>query len=244
MIFFNQDRAAVQVGGFLTGMMKFAAGIPQGRRFIMDTFIAGMHALKIIMESVCPTSCTFLPPFAREALDGTWWQLSGSSIQNLLNLSPTNIVDSVRLCLQLGWYEQARALACSSLLHLPAFHDTVRCMEALGELALGPLFFVDDIVAIYPDADSVNLMTQGGLQLFTELTKAEFNFGPGKIATMACFKAPPAEFNVESYNFLGIEKTPNFNMDYRLNIICAKGCACFDKFYHLAETSGFSINDF
>ena len=36
-------------------------------------------------------------------------------------------------------------------------------MEALGELALGPLFFVDDIVAIYPDADYVNLMTQGGL---------------------------------------------------------------------------------
>ena len=239
--FFNQDTAAVQVGGFLTGMMKFAAGIPQGRRFSLHTFTAGMHALKIIMESVCPTSCTFLPPFACEALDGTWWQLSGSSIQNLLNLSPTNIVDSVRLCLQLGWYEQARALACSSLLHLPAFHDRVRCMEALGELALGPLFFVDDIVAIYPDADSVNLMTQGGLQLFTELTKAEFNFGPGKTATMACFEAPPAEFNVESYKLLGVEVTPNFNMDHRLNIICAKGRACFDEFCHLAETSGFSI---
>ena len=163
MIFFNQDRAAVQVGGFLTGMMKFAADIPQGRRFSLHTFTAGMHALKIIMESVCPTSCTFLPPFAREALDGTWWQLSGSSIQNLLSLRPTNIKDSVRLCLQLGWYEQARALACSSLLHLPAFHDRVRCMEALGELALVPLFFINDIVAIYPDADSVKLMTQGGL---------------------------------------------------------------------------------
>ena len=238
--FFNEDRAAVQVGGFLTGMMKFAAGIPQGRRFSLHTFTAG-HALKIIMESVCPTSCTFLPPFARKALDGTWWQLSGSSIQNLLNLSPTNIVDSVRLCLQLGWYEQARALACSSLLHLPAFHDRVRCMEALGELALGPLFFVDDIVAIYPDADSVNPMTQGGLQLFTELTKAEFNFAPAKTATMACFEAPPAEFNVESYKLLGVEVTPNFNMDHRLNIICAKGRACFDEFYHLAETSGFSI---
>ena len=114
-------------------------------------------------------------------------------------------------------------------------------MEALGELALGPLFFIDDIVAIYPDADCVNLMTQGGLQLFTELTKAEFNFGPGKTATMACFEAPPAEFNVESYKLLGIEVTPNFNMGHRLNIICAKGRACFDEFYHLAAISGFSI---
>ena len=30
-------------------------------------------------------------------------------------------------------------------------------------------------------------------------------------------------------------------MDHRLNIICTKGRACFDEFYHLAETSGFSI---
>ena len=241
--FFDQDRAAVQVGGFLTGLMKFAAGIPQGRRFSLHTFTAAMRALRMIMESTCPTSCTILPPFAREALETTWERLASPKLDDARRpyLHPTIIAESVRMCLEAGCYDMARMLACSCLQQLPLFHDRVRCMEALGKIALGPLFFVDDIVAVYPDATSVDTITNGGLQLFTQMTKTEFNFGPGKTATMACFNAPPADFHVDRYKLLGIEVGPDFCFEQRLNIVCAKGRACFDEFYHLAESSGFSI---
>ena len=59
--------------------------------------------------------------------------------------------------------------------------------------------------------------------------------------TMACFKAPPADFHVGRYKLLGIEVGPDFCFEQRLNIVTAKGRACFDEFYHLAESSGFSI---
>lgn len=55
--FLDQDRAAVQVGGFLSGLMKFAAGIPQGRRFSLHTFTAAMHAPRMVMESVLALFC-------------------------------------------------------------------------------------------------------------------------------------------------------------------------------------------
>ena len=243
MIFFDRDRAAVQVGGFLTGLMKFAAGIPQGRRFSLHTFTAAMHALRMIMESVCPTSCTILPPFAREALETTWERLATPKLDDAWRpyLRPSIIAESVRGCLEAGWYDMARALACSCLQQLPLFHDRVRCMEALGKIALGPLFFVDDIIAVYPDATSIDTLTNGGLQSFTRMTRTEFNFGPGKTATMACFNAPPADFHVDRYKLLGIEVGPDFCFEQRLNIVTAKGRACFDEFYHLAESSGFSI---
>ena len=241
--FFDRDRAAVQVGGFLTGLMKFAAGIPQGRRFSLHTFTAAMHALRMIMESVCPTSCTILPPFAREALETTWERLATPKLDDAWRpyLHPSIIAESVRGCLEAGWYDMARVLACSCLQQLPLFHDRVRCMEALGKIALGPLFFVDDIIAVYPDATSIDTLTNGGLQSFTRMTRTEFNFGPGKTATMACFNAPPADFHVDRYKLLGIEVGPDFCFEQRLNIVTAKGRACFDEFYHLAESSGFSI---
>ena len=56
--------------------MKFAAGIRRDAASAFHTFTAAMHALRMIMESVCPTSCTILPPFAREALETTWERLA------------------------------------------------------------------------------------------------------------------------------------------------------------------------
>ena len=155
--------------------MKFAAGIPQGRRFSLHTFTAAMHALRMIMESVCPTSCTILPPFAREALETTWERLATPKLDDAWRpyLHPSIIAESVRGCLEAGWYDMARVLACSCLHQLPLFHDRVRCMEALGKIALGPLFFVDDIIAVYPDATSIDALTNGGLQSFTSSTLAQ-----------------------------------------------------------------------
>ena len=71
-------------------------------------------------------------------------------------------------------------------------------------------------------------MTNGGLQLFTRMTKTEFNFGPGKTATMACFHATPADFHADRYKLLGIEVALDFCFEQQLNIVvCAKGRACF-----------------
>ena len=96
--FLDQDRAAVQVGGFLSGLMKFAAGIPQGRRFSLHTFTAAMHALRMIMDSACPA--LFCP-----------------RLQERPYLHLSIIAESVRGCLEAGWYDMARmwhAHVCSS----------------------------------------------------------------------------------------------------------------------------------
>ena len=50
--FFAQDHAVVVLTGFLSNMMCFAAGIPQGRRLSMHAFTASMQALRSSRRSL------------------------------------------------------------------------------------------------------------------------------------------------------------------------------------------------
>ena len=241
--FFQQDHAVVLLGGFMSDMFRVAAGIPQGRRFSMHAFMTSMHVLKEIMESVVSTSSTLLPQFAREALEGCWTHLTPLPRPDSLPtiLRPSEIASAIKADLLRGDYVNARRIAIHYLHLLPSFHDQVMCIEQLGIERLGPLFFVDDLSAPYPDAHSVDQMLHEGFPAFCKLAKASFNFGTNKTCSMACFDAPPAESNVTLYKLLGVEIDSDLSFAKRLDIVLAVARAAFEEFFHMAESSGLSV---
>ena len=239
--FFRQDHAVVVVGGFLLQVLRFSAGIPQGRRFSMQAFMSSMNVLREIMDAVALTSKTILPTFAREAMEGSWATPLPTPNRVQLLVGPQQVAQVVRGLLQQGDAANARRMAVHCLNNMPCFHERVLCMELLGDACLGPLFFVDDVAAPYPDGDSVEAVLHHGLARFTDVAKATFNFGPQKTATMACFDAPPVSRHTDTYKLLGIEVDNQLTFAKRLDIICAVGKAAFEELFHLAESLGLSI---
>ena len=125
--------------------------------------------------------------------------------------------------------------------HLQSFRERSCCLEALGLGCLGPLFFVDDVAAPYPDAASVDKVLSQGLGAFAKLARASFNFGPQKTASMACFDAPTAHEHVPVYKLLGVDLDKDLTFKHRLNVVLAMGQSAFEQFFHTAESAGFSV---
>ena len=241
--FFRQDRAAVFVSGFLSNVLRFSAGIPQGRRFSMHAFMSSMQVLRHTMDEIAETSRTVLPEFAREAMEGCWAHLTAPPDPNLVPLAPNPILaaDAIQNCISQGDVSNARRLAIHSLNAMESFPDRVLCMERLGVESVGPLLFVDDVSAPYPDMSSVEAVLRDGLQKYANLARASFNYGPRKTATMACYDAPPAAGHTPVYKLLGVEVDSSFTFSKRLDIVCALGRSAFEEFFHMAETAGLSV---
>ena len=239
--FFAQDHAVVAFAGFLSHMMCFASGIPQGRRFSLHAFTASMQTLRHTLDEVAATSRTCLPSFAQEALEGLWFRQTptpGEPLTRSASLQET--AECIWALLQQGQVAEARYFAIHALAAVPSLHDRVLCMELLGTEKIGPLFFVDDVVAPYPDAESVEDVLAFGLPAYEMLAKAQFNYGPQKTATMACCGAPPAKHHVDVYKLLGIEVDAQMTFAKRLDVVCATGRQVFEEFFHLVESLGLS----
>ena len=241
--FFRQDVAAVVVGGRLSTLLKLPAGIPQGRRFSMHAFMASMKVLQLTMEAVAHTSATILPDFARDALEGTWLALTPPPPPGVLPepLCASSITYALQQCLESGDDLNARRLAIHMIPHPQSFQERSYCLEALGLGRLGPLFFVDDVAAPYPDAASGDDVLIRGLGTFANLARASFNFGPQKTASMACFEAPAAREHVPIYKLLGVDLDKDLTFSHRLNVVLAMGQSAFEEFFHTAESAGFSV---
>ena len=241
--FFQQDHAAVVISGFLSTILKGSAGIPQGRRFSMHAFMSSMHVLRQVMDAVAATSRALLPDFARAAMEGCWTRFIPAPPPEAPSCSvdPMQCATTIKQFLDRGEVGTARSLAVHALDNMESFHDRVLCMEVLGVESVGPLFFVDDVSAPYPDAQSVEAVLNEGLGKYARLAKAAFNFGPSKTATMACFDAPPAEGHVPVYKLLGIEIDPWLSFSKRLDKVCVLGRTAFEEFFHMAESTGLSI---
>ena len=208
----------------------------------MHAFTASMQALRMVLDGVAQTSKTCLPPFAQEALEGAWCRLTPSPNFSLppLGFSPSVAAAEISNLLEHGRGNDARRLAIHALAGMPSLHQRVQCMELLGTLGFGPLFFVDDIVAPYPDLESTEEVLDVGLPAFENLARCKFNFGPQKTATMACFDAPPARLHVDYYKLLGIEVDAHLTFSKRLDVVCAWGRQLFEEFFHFVESVGLS----
>ena len=171
--FFRQDVASVVVGGCLSTLLKLPAGIPRGRRFSMHAFMASMKVLQFTMEAVAHTSATILPDFARDALEGTWLALTPAPPTEMVpqTLCASSITYAMKKCFESGDESNARRLAIHMVPHLQSFREQSCCLEALGLGCLGPLFFVDDVAAPYPDAASVDKVLSQGLGAFAKLAR-------------------------------------------------------------------------
>ena len=66
--FFFADGARVCLGGFLSDVLSFRAGIPRGRKFVVHTFTTLMVLLKDLLVNSCLFSRFVLPPFAADAI--------------------------------------------------------------------------------------------------------------------------------------------------------------------------------
>ena len=201
-----------------------------------------MQILRHTLDEVAAISRTCLPSFAQEALEDLWFRLMPTPGEPLTQPSASlqETADCIWALLQQGQVAEARNFAIHALAAMPSLHDRVLCMELLGTEKIGPHFFVDDVVVPYPDAGSVEDVLAFGLPAYEMLAKAQFNYGPQKIATMACYGAPPAKHHIDVYKLLGDEVDAQMTFAKCLDVVCATERQIFEEFFHLVESLGLS----
>ncbi|CAE7210833.1 ASB2, partial [Symbiodinium natans] len=191
--FFLMDSAIVTLGNAVSSALTFRAGIPQGRKFAVHAFTAFMRLLQAVLVSACNPAATVLPEFAADAISGLWEHLTPLPLAPLP--AETNALSATMAAQHLGFawthgasLSEMRRIAIHLLSRLPE-PERVRCMELLGSQHLGPLLFIDDVVASFASALEVEYAVTSGLPQFARMVKACFNMGPSKTAVMPCFGA-------------------------------------------------------
>lgn len=96
--FFFMDSARVNLGGVLSKLLTFRAGIPQGRRFGVHTFTSLMTMLQQVLLSTTTPANTILRSFAAEAISGLWEHLTPMPFEAPIpnHFSPHNVAAVVK----------------------------------------------------------------------------------------------------------------------------------------------------
>ena len=194
-----------------TTTLRASYGISQGRRFNMHAFTTALQVLRVIMEAIEPAACAILPSFARAALEGTWTTCTQPPHPRSMPtcVSPDSAAEAIGTCISTGNYEEARRVAVHLLSLFDDFNKRVQCMEKLGQHALGPLFFVDDIASPYPDQTSVENILRFALPQFEKAAKACFNYGPQKKQLWHCLMHHLQSTTWTCTNFWGLSWIPS-----------------------------------
>ena len=80
-----------------------------------------------------------------------------------------------------------------------------------------------------------------GLDVYSKLAGAEFNFGPAKTAILACCDSPPATLEhlaCDSYKLLGVLLDKQLSFDSRSKQLLKIGAALFEELTVVAQQSG------
>ena len=243
--FLHMDSAVLSLGGVVSDAMSFRAGLPQGKRFAVHIFTAFMKLLQQILSSVCQPSNSVLPSFAADAIAGLWTTLT--PVPELCRLEPLNDGPAIvarlqRLMLQ-GWDQRLiRRVAIHDLGRLNSIDERVQILENLGHSPLGPLLFIDDVVAPFPSCTEVCKAATEGLDLFAHTVRAKFNMGPSKTAIMPCYDAPDVplvDIACETYKLLGVQLERGLSLEMRLAHILKVGNALFQELMTMAKQAGF-----
>ena len=175
--FFSMDVAVVTLHGAVSGALSLKAGIPQGRKFAVHAFTAFMKLLHNILQGMCSPAATVLPEFAADAISGLWAHLTPLPLAPLPTAPLTRLeaAQAVSNAWQLGASScEVRRLAIHLLSQMPHHADRAQSMELLGSHHLGPLLFVDDVVASFASDEEVTRAVDAGLGEFASLVKSVF----------------------------------------------------------------------
>ena len=242
--FLSKDSAFVTLGSAVSDILLLRAGVPQGRKFAVHAFTAFMRLLQAVLTSVCNPAATVLPDFAADAISGLWAHLTP------LPLAPIRpgvmCAASAAQHLANAWSHGAsptemRRIAIHVVANMPV-HECINSMELLGSQHLGPLLFIDDVVASFASARDVEFAAKAGLETFAQMVKACFNMGPTKTAVMPCVGAAVPDLpdiTCSSYKLLRVHLDCGFTFESRLGFIIRVGRALFKELFVLLRHTGF-----
>ena len=243
--FFFMDSARVNLGGVLSKLLTFRAGIPQGRRFGVHTFTSLMTMLQQVLLSTTTPANTILPSFAAEAISGLWEHLTPMPFEAPIpnHFSPHNVAAVVKEnANRCNSDVELRRLAMHLVGKLATHGDRVRCLELLGYFPVTPLMYVDDLVAAYASASDACSAATVGLTTYATSFKASFNMGPTKAAIMPCFDAediPLPHLQCSKYKLLGVLLEKDFSFTNKVRCLIKVGNALFDELVHALTLAGF-----
>ncbi|CAE8646774.1 unnamed protein product [Polarella glacialis] len=246
----SMDKVSVQLTGVVSQTFSFVAGIAQGRKLSLHTFMSGFSLLEDIMNAVQRTASPILPSFARDVLD-TVARMAPTVVPRMLltQQSVASVVQELRhLCADQGYDDQTvRHRTQALLLTLPTQIERQRALEALGTGPSGPFFFVDDVTAPYACIEDVAQIVSIALPQYERFAKAKFNYGLNKTAVLPMLQAPvpttdevgcPVAFE---YKQLGVLIDSQLTFDPRLRHVLRVGQALFLELSQVCETIGFSV---
>ncbi len=240
--FFRNDTAVISLGGVLSSALHLRAGTPQGRRFSVHVFTALLTLLKDVLSSTCNPAQTVLPPFAADAIGGLWTHLTPFPFGAQWPAVVT--ADSAALAIARALRDdptEARRMAIHLLAQLPTVGLKSQCMESLGQYPLGPLLFVDDLVAAFATDEEVAKAVNIALPQYADAVGALFNYGPTKTAVMPCFDAPDVSVKdllCNMYKLLGVQLDRQFTMGQKVDHITRVGKALFQELALMADQAG------
>ena len=83
--FFLMESTFIQLNGVLSAALKLRAGVPQGRKFAVQSFTSLMFFLQHLLCTTGPSAQSILPSFAADVVSGLCTHLTPKALQSDLN---------------------------------------------------------------------------------------------------------------------------------------------------------------